>query len=135
LLSSGALIPKSGNRFSGKIVPFPGVMIAPEANGGKGLPGISPLAWAHHGFVNENIMLPNFGQGAAKLLGMMATVASGPVSKEHRIPQPPSPPGLQGTGPIVSRRFNPPTLQGRLNRRPFFHALDRGRSTASTYVA
>ena len=47
-------------------------MIAPEANDGKGLGEAS----GDHGFVNEIIMLPNFGQGGNKLGGKMATVAS-----------------------------------------------------------
>jgi hypothetical protein len=32
-----------------------------------------------HGFVNEIILLPDFGQDPDKLIRMMATVASGPV--------------------------------------------------------
>jgi hypothetical protein len=54
-------------------------MIAPEANDGKGLRALGP-ARLDHGFVRQIILLPNFGQGAAKLRSMMATVASGPVS-------------------------------------------------------
>ena len=65
-------------------------MIALEPSNGKGLDGPS----GDHGFVNEIMNLPHFGQGVAKLPAMMATVASGPVLKEFRIPQPPSPPGL-----------------------------------------
>jgi hypothetical protein len=45
-------------------------MIAPEANDGKGLGAIS----GDHGFVNEIILLPHFGQSAAKPERMMATV-------------------------------------------------------------
>jgi len=53
-------------------------------------------------------MLPNFGQGVAQLRSTLATVASGPVSTEFRIPQPPSPPGLLETGPVVSRTVQSP---------------------------
>lgn len=34
----------------------------------------------------------------------------GPVASEHRIPQPPSPPGFGQAGPEFRVRFNPPTL-------------------------
>jgi hypothetical protein len=55
-------------------------MIAPESNGGKGLRQAPARAAGDHGFVNEIIMLPYFGQSAANPRLMMATVASGPVS-------------------------------------------------------
>jgi hypothetical protein len=56
------------------------VMIAPEFDVGKGLRGLPRRRAADHGFVNGIIMLPYFGQSAAKPKRMMATVASGPVS-------------------------------------------------------
>jgi hypothetical protein len=40
-------------------------MIAPEANDGKSLYAASDPARIDHGFVNEIILLPNFGQGVA----------------------------------------------------------------------
>ncbi len=46
-------------------------MIALDASNGKGLDGTP----ADHGFVNEIIKLPDFGQGVAKLNRMMLTVA------------------------------------------------------------
>jgi hypothetical protein len=55
-------------------------MIAPESNGGKGLRQAPRRSAGDHGFVNEIIMLPYFGQSAANPGLMMATVASGPVS-------------------------------------------------------
>src|SRR5262245_58326403 len=103
------------------------VMIAPEPSRGKGL-GVGAVA---HEFVNEIIMLPNFGQGAAKLRSTVATVASGPVSTKFRIPQPPSPPGLLETGPVVSRTVQSPMLQGRLFSRPFFIWRTAGESGRS----
>jgi hypothetical protein len=51
-------------------------MIALESNDGKGLRVPSNDAAADHGFVNEIIMLPYFGQSAAKPGLMIATVAS-----------------------------------------------------------
>ena len=55
-------------------------MIAPEGNNGKGLWGGFASALPDHEFVSEIILLPNFGQGAAKLPRMMASVVtSGPV--------------------------------------------------------
>jgi hypothetical protein len=51
-------------------------MIAPESNDGKGLRVPSNDAAVDHGFVNGIIMLPYFGQSAAKRGRMMATVAS-----------------------------------------------------------
>ena len=55
-------------------------MIAPEANGGKGLRaglavGLRVTA-IDHGFVNEIILLPNFGQRVAKLRGKLAAVVT-----------------------------------------------------------
>ena len=86
-------------------------MIAPEANDGKGLHA-APDARLRidHGFVNEIILLPNFGQGAAKLRGMMATVVvtSGPVSKSTGFLSPPAPRGFGKTGPVVSRTVQSP---------------------------
>ena len=55
-------------------------MITPESNDGKGLPQATARLAGDHGFVNEIIMLPYFGQSAANPGLMMATVASGPVS-------------------------------------------------------
>ena len=69
-------------------------------------------------------MLPDFGQGADKLIRMIATVAYRPGLVEHRIPQPPSPPGLEQTGPSgfaygsIPRRF-----KGRLVAGPFFFSF------------
>ena len=63
-------------------------MIAPEANNGKGLREI----WGDHGFVNGIILLPYFGQRAAKPGLMMASVVtSGPVWRAlvSSAPQPP----------------------------------------------
>jgi hypothetical protein len=97
-------------------------MIAPEANDGKGLPRAIEGTAIDHGFVNEIILLPNFGQGVAKLAGKMATVVtSGPVSKSTGFLSPPAPRGLERPGRLFRVRFNPPTLQGRLHSRPFFH--------------
>jgi hypothetical protein len=92
--------------LSDRIVLYTNVMIAPEANDGKGL----EAGPADHGFVSKIIKLPNFGQGAAKLASKITPVTSGPVSRERRIPQPPSPPGLEQTGPVVSRTVQSPTL-------------------------
>jgi len=101
------MIRNSGNRLSHRTKPYTNLMIAPEANDGKGLEGIP----ADHGFVSKIIKLPNFGQGTAKLASrMVSVVTSGPVSRERRIPQPPSPPGLEQTGPVVSRTVQSPTL-------------------------
>jgi hypothetical protein len=55
-------------------------MILPESNDGKGLRQGRARPAGDHGFVNEIIMLPYFGQSAANPKRMMATVASGPVS-------------------------------------------------------
>src|SRR5215212_9144760 len=91
----------------------PDVMIAPEANDGKGLHAASDPARSDHGFVNEIILLPKFGQGAAKLRGKMATVVvtSGPVSKSTGFLSPPAPRGLERPGRLFRVRFNPPTLR------------------------
>jgi hypothetical protein len=57
-------------------------MIVPLGNNGKGLRVAPRSARADHGFVNEIILLPNFGQGMAKLSSKIGTVVvtSGPVS-------------------------------------------------------
>jgi hypothetical protein len=55
-------------------------MIAPEAHNGKGLWRWFAPAPPDHEFVSEIILLPDFGQGSAKLPRMMASVVtSGPV--------------------------------------------------------
>jgi hypothetical protein len=51
-------------------------MIALEPNDGKGLQEVFGGPAVDHGFVNGIIMLPYFGQSAAKPGRMMATVAS-----------------------------------------------------------
>jgi hypothetical protein len=78
----------------------PGFMIAPEANDGKGSHAAPDHARIDHGFVSEIILLPNFGQGAAKLRGKMTTVVvtSGPVSKSTGFLSPPAPRGLERPG-------------------------------------
>jgi hypothetical protein len=63
-------------RFSDHHHAQAGVMIAPESNHGKGLGDALRARPADHGFVNEIILLPNFGQGAAKLRGKIATVVT-----------------------------------------------------------
>jgi len=54
-----------------------------------------------HGFVNEIIMLPKFGQAAVMLIVTIPIVASGPVPQSSGFLSPPSPPGLERTGPFV----------------------------------
>ena len=65
-------------------------------------------------------MLPNFGQGAAKLAEYIATVASGPVSTSSGFLSPPAPRGFERPGRLFRVRFNPQRSQGRLFSRPFF---------------
>jgi len=111
-------------------------MIAPEANGGKGLHAASDPARVDHGFVNEIILLPNFGQGVAKLGGKIATVVvtSGPVSKSTGFLSPPAPRGLERPGRLFRVRFNPPTLRAGLTAGPFFDPISgkAGTSPAMT---
>ena len=97
-------------------------MIAPEANDGKGLHAAPDPTRIDHGFVSEIILLPNFGQAAAKLRGKIATVVvtSGPVSKSTGFLSPPAPRGLERPGRLFRVRFNPPTLGAGLTAGPFF---------------
>jgi hypothetical protein len=97
-------------------------MIAPEANDGKGLHAAPDPTRIDHGFVSEIILLPNFGQAAAKLRGKIATVVvtSGPVSKSTGFLSPPAPRGLERPGRLFRVRFNPPTLRAGFIAGPFF---------------
>ena len=93
-------------------------MIAPHERAGKGQDLISmPLSqkgWGQkargqkgrslstarpHGFFNNIIILPKFGQARAKLECDMRIVAQARSAFEHRIPQPPAPRGLELIGP------------------------------------
>ena len=96
-------------------------MIAPERNDGKGLQAAIGQSPVDHGFVSEIILLPNFGQGTAKLTGKMATVVvtSGPVSKSTGFLSPPAPRGLERPGRLFRVRFNPPTLRAGFTAGPF----------------
>src|SRR6185436_18215715 len=63
----------------------------------------------HHATVRQTTITPNFGRDGAPIACDIRWLRPG--SEEHRIPQPPSPPGFGRTGPIVLVRFNPPIFR------------------------
>ncbi len=73
-----------------------------------------------HADVRETTITPNFGRADAPM--DCDIVGLRPGSEEFRIPQPPSPPGLQGPGQSFQVRFNPPNFSGPASAGPFLFA-------------
>src|SRR5260370_11748950 len=68
--------------------------------------------WRHdHAFVNQFIILPNFGQAVVHVRCHKA--GKGSVRYGSRIPQPPSPPRLVPADSLVPCKVQSPTLLGR----------------------
>jgi hypothetical protein len=95
--------------------------------------GAGATKWrAIHVIVNQIIMLPDFSQGGVKLqCETEGCCLKGPVCCEHRIPQPPSPPGF-GVDRAHCSALRVSCVVKAGASRPFFTPDFRAKTSAAT---